>query len=101
MFIPDVIDALLYAYGVWAPAAVIPIIYAVSKWYTPEKTNAILASSIIGSIVSLTWTILGNPLSLDAGVAGFIVALVVFFVVPKMEPTGKLRPLCMNNSQEN
>jgi len=97
MFVPDVIDALLYAYAVWAPAAVIPIIYALSNSYSPLKAKGVIVSSILGSIASLGWTLSGQPYGLDAGVLGFLVALIVFIFHPKVEPAGSFKPLCLES----
>lgn len=97
MFVPNVIDALLYAYAVWAPAAVIPIIYAVSNRYSPQRAKGVIVASILGSIASLTWTIGGQPYGLDAGVLGFLVTLVVFIGFPKTEPAGSFTPLCLES----
>ncbi|GHA42696.1 sodium:solute symporter [Photobacterium aphoticum] len=80
--IPSVIDLLLYSYAMWAPAAVLPIALGVSRHYRSEKIYAVVASSIIGSLMSLTWLIMGQPWEIDAGVAGFVVAVIVYFVVP-------------------
>lgn len=97
MYVPNVIDALLYAYAVWAPAAVIPIIYAVSDSYSPMRAKGVIVSSIVGSIASLTWTLTGQPYGLDAGVLGFVVALIVFVGFPKTEPAGSFKPLCLES----
>ena len=82
IMIPSVIDLLLYSYAMWAPAAVLPIVLGVSGLYRVEKVYSVIASSVIGSAVSLTWLVSGQPFDIDAGVAGFAVAVVVYLVVP-------------------
>lgn len=82
ILIPSVIDLLLYSYAMWAPAAVLPIVLGLSGAYRVEKVYAVIASSVFGSVFSLSWLVSGQPFDIDAGVAGFIVAVIIYLAVP-------------------
>ncbi|MBO8191093.1 sodium:solute symporter family protein [Streptomyces oryzae] len=77
--VPSIVDALLYAYGVWAPTVIIPLLAAVL--FKSRNKAAGLAAMAAGGTVMAVWTwVLDEPYGVTGLVAGVTTNLLAFVV---------------------
>ncbi|WP_158734685.1 sodium:solute symporter [Alteribacillus sp. YIM 98480] len=83
---PSIIDALMYAYSLWAPTVVVPLIIAsVGKVYSK---NAGFYAIIVGGIVTSVWIWgLNEPWGIAGLVPGVTANIITFFVIYIFEKT--------------
>jgi SSS family solute:Na+ symporter len=78
--VPSIVDALLYAYSLWAPTIVIPLLAAVV--FGSRAAAAALSSIAVGAVVTGLWIWLyQDQTGVDAVVVGAGANLVVFALV--------------------
>jgi len=96
MFIPQVIDSLMYAYSFWVPTIVPPLILA-AVW-RKKAPFAMIASVIVGAAVTAVWTFaLGEPGGVWGVLPGTVSNVLTFFIVYALtrnsKPVGIFKPM--------
>lgn len=79
LYVPSIVDALLYSYALWAPTIIIPLILAVVWGF--RGSRAAVSALIAGLAATAIWTwVLGEPLGVTGLVAGLVANVTAFLV---------------------
>lgn len=79
LLVPNVLDLLLYSYNLWAPAVILPVLVGL-LWYRQDTIYPVIVSMLVGLGTAIAWLGLGQPLELQGSVAGFLAAVIAFFL---------------------
>lgn len=78
LYVPSIVDALLYSYALWAPTIIIPLVLAV-VWGFRGRAAAV-GALLAGLTVTAIWTwILGEPFGVTGLIAGLVANVSAFF----------------------
>ena len=77
ILVPNVLNLLLYSYGMWAPAVILPVVVGL-LWYKKSAVDPVIASMIVGLATAVAWLVLGQPFELEGSVVGFFAAVATF-----------------------
>ncbi|WP_010530045.1 sodium:solute symporter family protein [Lentibacillus jeotgali] len=84
LFIPSVMDLMLYLFQLWAPSILPPLVIGIMSGESLERKVSVHAgtpSIIAGLIITLIWMNLGEPFAIPAIVIGIVMNLIVFYSV--------------------
>lgn len=80
LYVPTIVDALLYSYALWAPTIIIPLVLAVMWGFRSGK--AAVSAIVAGLAVTSIWTWgLNEPFGVTGLIAGLTANLLAFFIV--------------------
>lgn len=86
--VPSIVDALLYAYALWAPTIIVPLLLAVLWGFRSEI--AALSAMIAGLAVTALWTWgLGEPFGITGLITGLAANVLAFVVAYNVFDKGR------------
>lgn len=97
--VPSIVDALLYAYSLWAPTVIIPLLGAVL--FGCRSAGAAVGAIVAGGVVTALWTwALGDPFGVPGVIVGVGANALVFIVVSLVSRTERRAPAAPPVAQE-
>lgn len=75
-------EILVLAYSAWSPMVLVPIAAAMLGYRSSKRR--FVASALAGALFSISWTLLGNPWSINGASIGFAASLLIFVTGKKL-----------------
>ncbi|CAA0106935.1 High-affinity proline transporter PutP [BD1-7 clade bacterium] len=95
--VKNILDILVYAYNMWSPVILVPLVAVIFGWRTGKRE--FYASACAGGVSMLVWSlILGEPYHLTGNVVGVVVSLLAFVVCRVLWRTPAAVPNIAENS---
>jgi SSS family solute:Na+ symporter len=97
--VPSIVDALLYAYSLWAPTVILPLLGAVLLGC--RSTVAAVSAIVAGGATTAVWTwVLGDPFGVPGVIAGVGANALVFTVLSLLDRTERWVPAAPRTAPE-
>lgn len=83
LFIPGVMDLMLFTFQLWAPSILPPLVIGIMWGGALEKKVSVRAGTpavIAGLVITLIWMNIGEPFAIPAIAIGIVTNLIVFYI---------------------